>query len=150
MKRFTLTADLRAIWKGGLGVLLIAGAAFSASKSRPARDAAALRSTAAAPDAAIPQTPPAHSVALNWKASADSGVAYNIYRSMTSGNYSGAPLNGATPVTSTTYTDSTVTVGNKYFYVVRSVLNGIESSNSNEVSAVILPAPPTALTAEAQ
>ena len=110
-----------------------------------------LRGSAALPRARRGgQAPSTHSVTLNWKASADAGAAYNVYRSMTSGSYSSAPLNGSTPLKVTTYTDTNVTVGNKYFYVVRSVLNKTESPNSNEVSAMILPAPPSELAADAQ
>lgn len=85
------------------------------------------------------QTGP-HGVDLNWTASADAGVSYNVYRSQTSGsNY--AKINTAL-VSGLTFSDNSVSVGQTYFYVVRSVLNGVESVNSNEVQARILPSPP--------
>jgi cellulose 1,4-beta-cellobiosidase len=89
-----------------------------------------------------------HSVVLTWTASTDTVSGYNVYRSTVSGAYNGAPLNGGTPVTATTYTDSSVTPGT-YFYVVRSVIvsgsTQTESVNSNEAKAVLLPGPPTSL-----
>lgn len=87
----------------------------------------------------------AHTVNLSWTASTSAGVGYNVYR----GTVSGGPytlLNAAPLGTATlTYADATVTEGNKYFYVVRAVLNGLESVNSNEATVSIPPAPPTAL-----
>lgn len=94
------------------------------------------------PPNAVVLTPSA--VGLTWNALA--GVTgYNVYRSLTSGSY-GAPLNGATPVTGTTYQDKTATLGLTYFYVVRSVQSGVESAASNEVKAVTLPPTPSGLT----
>jgi fibronectin type 3 domain-containing protein len=79
----------------------------------------------------------AHSVALNWVASASTGVTgYNVYRgTQTGGPYSKVT---ATPVATTSYTDSTVTAGATYFYVVTAVDSaGNESAFSSEVSATI-------------
>lgn len=85
-----------------------------------------------------------HDVVLAWVASTDPGVAYNVYRTQTSGSYGTTPLN-AVPLVATTYTDSPLAPGT-WFYVVTSVLNGAESLHSNEAKAVILPAAPTNLT----
>ena len=89
----------------------------------------------------------AHSVTLSWTASPDvtsgAGDGYNVYRSAVSGTYS-PPLNSA-PLTTTTFTDTSVTTAGKYFYVATAIESGQESVHSNEVSAVILPAAPTAL-----
>ena len=85
----------------------------------------------------------AHSVSLSWTASTDTVDGYNIYRGLTSGSES-TKVNSAV-VVGTAFTDSAPLVGST-FYVVRSVKNGAESINSNEVNAVILPAPPTSLT----
>lgn len=88
----------------------------------------------------------AHSVVLTWTDSIDASSTYNVYRSATSGLYTNPPIN-ASPIAagSTTFTDSTVTVGT-FFYVATAVLNGSESIHSNEAKAVLLPAAPTALT----
>jgi len=85
-----------------------------------------------------------HSVSLSWTASSDAVSGYNVYRSTTAGAKQNL-LNGTTLVTGTTYTDSTVTPGS-WFYDVTAVENGAESSVSNSVNAVILPAAPTNLT----
>ncbi len=69
------------------------------------------------------------SVSLTWSAAAGA-TSYNLYRSTTSGSY-GAAL--ATGVGLTSYTDSTVSDGTTYFYVVRAS-NGSESVSSNEVT----------------
>ena len=78
----------------------------------------------------------AHSVALTWTASTSSVVGYNVYRSTTSGGpYT---LITGSPVSGTTFTDTTVQAGVTYFYVVTAVdANGNESVNSNEASATI-------------
>jgi hypothetical protein len=78
-----------------------------------------------------------HSVQLSWDASISNGVSgYNVYRATTSGGYSTTPLNSA-PVTTVTYTDSTVTSGDQYFYVVTAVDGSEASADSNEVSVTI-------------
>jgi hypothetical protein len=69
-------------------------------------------------------------IVLNWPA-VTGGEQYRIYRSTTSGSFSSTPL---TTVTATTYTDSAVTAGVEYFYVI-SAFNGTESLVSNQVSA---------------
>ncbi len=84
-------------------------------------------------------------VTLNWTPSVTAGaVEQRVYRSTTSGSY-GAALATIPNNTTTTYTDTTVVIGNTYFYVVRA-FNGVESANSNEVSAAISTAPVTPLT----
>ena len=85
----------------------------------------------------------AHTVVLSWTASTDGIEGYNIYRG-TSPSAENTLLN-LSPIIGTTFTDTTPTDG-EFFYVVRSVKGGIESVNSNESIARILPAPPTALT----
>jgi hypothetical protein len=67
-------------------------------------------------------------VNVSW--SAVSGVAgYNVYRRSSAGSYDfGAPLNGATPFSGTTYLDASATNGTTYFYTVRSVIIGAESA----------------------
>lgn len=84
-----------------------------------------------------------HSVSLSWVASTDQVSGYNVYRSASAGAKQSL-LNGTTLVTGTAYTDSTVTPGS-WFYDVTTVENGAESTVSNSVNAVVLPAPPTSL-----
>jgi len=80
----------------------------------------------------------AGSVRLAWDPHLDSNVAgYNIYRSNELGKFTSAPLNGESPVTATSFTDSTVQAGT-YYYVVRAVdISGRESNASNQVEAVV-------------
>ncbi len=101
---------------------------------------------------AAPQTGSSHSVALNWTASSDAAgnptLAYNVYR-LVGACPSGAPTGFtkvASSVTTVSYTDTAVSVGNTYCYYVTSVLNGLESVPSNAVAAVILPAAPSSVT----
>jgi titin len=80
-----------------------------------------------------------HDVILTWTASPTAGIlGYNIYRGTTAGGESTTPLN-STPVNATTYVDTTVTAGIKYFYVVTAVAgNGTtQGSPSNEASATV-------------
>lgn len=88
-----------------------------------------------------------HSVSLSWTASTDfaAGDSYNVYR----GSVSGGPyskLNTA-PITTTTFTDTTVVAGSTYFYVATHVSGTAESVDSNEAKAVVLPRAPSALVA---
>jgi hypothetical protein len=79
----------------------------------------------------------AHSTTLNWTASTSTGVVgYYVYR----GTQTGGPYTkiNSTAVAGTTYTDSNVTAGATYFYVVTAVdSTGTESAQSSEVSATI-------------
>ena len=82
-------------------------------------------------------------VNLTWKASTSAGVRYNVYRSSNQGgclktNSNNCQKISPSPVPSTNYTDSTVQVGQHYFYVVKAVYSGgPESGPSNEAQAVI-------------
>ena len=87
----------------------------------------------------------AHSVQISWTTSIDQVDGYNIYRGVAgSGTETTAPINSAL-VAATTFTDTSVSEGEKLAYFVTSVKSGVESVHSNEVTAVILPAPPTGL-----
>ncbi|RUS47874.1 glycoside hydrolase family 9 protein [Cohnella sp. AR92] len=86
---------------------------------------------------------------LNWSASAGA-ASYNVKRSTTSG---GAYTTVATGVTGTSYTNTGLTNGTTYYYVV-SAVNGVgESANSAQASvtpaAPVVPAAPASLTATA-
>ncbi|MGA8408084.1 MAG: glycoside hydrolase family 44 protein [Candidatus Acidiferrales bacterium] len=85
-------------------------------------------------------------IALTWTASA-CATSYHVKRSTTSG----AETQISAP-TSNSYTDTGLTNGTKYFYVVSAVNSGGESANSPEASAtpaapVTPPATPTGLQA---
>jgi len=68
-------------------------------------------------------------VSLTWNASSGA-TSYHVKRSTTSG----AETQIAAP-TSTSYTDTGLTNGTQYFYVVSAVNSGGESANSNEAAA---------------
>lgn len=105
----------------------VSGPLSATTITRPAAPSGAVTATAAA----------AASVNVGW--ASVSGVAgYNVYRRTFGGSYDfGAPLNGATPLASATYTDTTAINAMTYLYRVRSVLIGaggaqVESANSAE------------------
>jgi len=80
--------------------------------------------------------PVAHNVSLTWNGSTSSGVTgYNLMR----GTQSGGPytkVNSAT-ISGTTYNDSSVVSGQKYYYVVTAVSSSGQSAYSNETPAQI-------------
>jgi hypothetical protein len=78
----------------------------------------------------------AHTVGLTWTASTSVVVGYNIYR----GSQSGGPYQkvNTSLQSASGFTDSGVSSGQTYFYVVTAVDgSGNESAFSNEASAVI-------------
>ena len=77
-----------------------------------------------------------HSVALTWSPSTSTVMGYNTYSSQVSGG----PYTKMTsaPVAATSYTDSSVTAGQTYYFVVTSVdSNNVESAYSAEASALV-------------
>jgi fibronectin type 3 domain-containing protein len=83
-------------------------------------------------------------VTLNWNDNTDPDLdGYNVYRSTTSGS-GYVKLNTVSLVTSSTYTDTNLTAGETYYYVVTAVDEGEnESPYSNEVSGT--PVGPTVI-----
>jgi hypothetical protein len=77
------------------------------------------------------------SVGLSWSVPASNGgspvTGYNIYRSTSPGGEGTTAIQ--TGVTTTSYTDSTVTNGTTYYYKVAAVNAGGTSPQSNEASA---------------
>ena len=88
--------------------------------------------TATAAPTALLATTATGQVNLTW-AAVTGALNYNIYRGTTTGVYT-LLLSG---VTATNYSDSSVSNGTQYFYVVRAN-NGTESANSNEATATSL------------
>ena len=80
-----------------------------------------------------------HSATLSWVDGVNpSGTTYNVYRA--GGTCVGTPTFTkitTTPLTVLTYVDTNVTSNTNYCYTVKATLNGIESSNSNLISAAI-------------
>jgi fibronectin type 3 domain-containing protein len=82
------------------------------------------------------------SVDLSWTASTGA-ESYTVKRALSSGGaYS--PL--ASGLTSTSYTDTDVSPGTTYYYVVSASNTSGESANSIEVAVTTIPAAPTGLT----
>jgi hypothetical protein len=78
-----------------------------------------------------------HSVALSWTASTSSVNGYNVYRGTTSSGPYSTKLNNSL-VTSVGYSDSTVTGGTTYYYVVTAVdSSNVESVDSNQAIAIV-------------
>jgi fibronectin type 3 domain-containing protein len=87
-------------------------------------------------------------VSSSWTASAGA-TSYNVRRAKVSG---GPYTTIATGVTTTGYTDTGLTNGTTYYYVVSAVNGAGESANSSEVSATptaAVPSAPTGLSATA-
>jgi HYDIN/CFA65/VesB-like, Ig-like domain len=78
-----------------------------------------------------------HTIDLSWNASTSTSVVgYNVYRSTANGG----PFSKINPSVnpSMNYSDSTVQSGQTYYYVTTAVeSNGLESSYSNQVKAVV-------------
>jgi len=80
--------------------------------------------------------PVSHSVTLSWTPSSSSFGGFNVYR----GTISGGPYTrvNATMTSTTSYADTSVASGQTYYYVTTEVgSTGVESSYSNEASAII-------------
>lgn len=70
-------------------------------------------------------------IELTWDA-VDKATNYTVKRSTTAG---GPYTTIATNITETSYTDTDVTSGTTYYYIVSATINGTEISDSNEASA---------------
>ena len=90
---------------------------------------AALGGTCVTGSGSIPR-----SVSLNWTPSTTPNVNYHVYRATTLGGpYTKLT---ASPVTTTSYTDSSVQSGLTYYYVATAVnTSSVESSYSNQATA---------------
>lgn len=124
-------------------------AAVSASGSSV--NSAEASATPVAPPVAptsLTATPGDALVNLSWTA-ASGATSYTVRRSTTSGS---GYVDAATNVSGTTYSDTGLTNGTTYYYVVAAVNAGGTGANSTQASATpVLPAPaaPTGLTATA-
>ncbi len=87
-------------------------------------------------------TPGSAQVALSWT-TAVGAATYNVYRGTSAGGESGTPV--VTGLTGTSYTNTGLTNGTKYYFEVAAVNPDGTSPMSNEASAVPI-APPSAPT----
>jgi hypothetical protein len=77
-----------------------------------------------------------YSVSLSWTASSTSFAGFNIYR----GTQSGGPYSkvNSSLITTTSYSDATVSAGNTYYYVAtEESSSGTESGYSSQVTATV-------------
>jgi hypothetical protein len=82
----------------------------------------------------------AHAANLGWTASTTPNVTYNVYRATASTGPFTTPLNSS-PITGTTFTDTTVQAGQTYYYVATAVASGIESAASSPPIQATIPSP---------
>ena len=98
-----------------------------------------------------PDTPTQHQVALTWTQSTTPGIkSNNVYRGTTSGGPYSLIYSSTSAITA--YTDTTVTGGSTYYYVVTALIGSEESAYSNQYQADVPVAPvaPTGLTGTVQ
>ena len=82
----------------------------------------------------------AHSASLSWTASTTPNVTYNVYRATGSTGPFTTPLNSS-PITGTTFVDTTVQAGQTYYYVATAVANGVQSDFSSPPIPATIPSP---------
>jgi hypothetical protein len=83
----------------------------------------------------------AHAANLSWTASTTPNVTYNVYRAAASTGPFATPLNSS-PITGTTYVDTTVQAGQTYYYAVTAVTsNGTQSATSSPPMQGTIPTP---------
>lgn len=96
----------------------------------------------------------AHQIVLTWTASADmpspipAGDGYNIFKGIEPSAPGATPINSA-PIAADTYTDTAVLAGTDYDYYVNAVIGGVQSPDSNQVSATVPLYAPSGLVAVA-
>jgi fibronectin type 3 domain-containing protein len=98
--------------------------------------------TVLAPPAGVTAAAGYKQVTLSWSTS-PAAQAYRVRRA----TVSGGPFSTVSTVTSTTWTNTGLTNGTTYYYVVVSTANGVDSAPSPQVSAIPKLFPPTGLSA---
>ncbi len=131
----------------------VVSALNSAGESANSAQVSALPAAAAVTTPAVPVNVTATAgnaqVSLTWTASSGA-TSYNVKRATTSGG----PYTQLAAPTTASYTDTTVTNGTTYYYVVSALNSAGESANSAQVSALpaavtAIPAAPTGVAATA-
>jgi len=136
----------------GTKYFYVVSAVDAAGESGNSAEASATLTAPLAPPAAptgLAATSGNAQVSLTWNASTGA-TSYHVKRSTTTGG----PYTQVAAPTAANFTDTGLTNGTKYFYVVSAVNSAGESGNSNEASAtptapVVPPAAPTGLAATA-
>ena len=81
---------------------------------------------------------------LAWTAPSGTVTGYYVYRGTAGDGESATALN-TTAITTTSYSDATATAGTTYYYKVEAANGTGNGANSNEASALTVPAAPTGL-----
>ena len=83
----------------------------------------------------------AHAAILSWTASTTPNVTYNVYRAAASTGPFTTPVNSS-PISGTTFTDTSVQAGQTYFYVATAVAsNSSQSAYSSPPVQATIPSP---------
>lgn len=82
----------------------------------------------------------AHAAILSWTASTTPNATYNVYRATSAAGPFTTPVNSS-PITGTTYTDTSVVAGQSYYYVATAVAGGTESADSSPPVLATIPSP---------
>lgn len=116
-----------------IGVLFTPSASGSATASVQVTS-----STTGSPQVVTLSGTGTHDVILTWTSAATGNVAgYNVFRGTWPGGEGSTPLNSS-PVNGTSYTDSGVSSGVTYYYVLKAVgAGGNQGAASNEMSATV-------------
>jgi lysophospholipase L1-like esterase len=111
---------------------------------------ASIGTTPAAPTGLSATAASPSQINLSWS-SVSGATGYNLYRGTSAGGESGTPVNGGTPLTTTSYSDTGLNETTTYYYIVKAVNSNGSSGASNEANATTtqgtLPSAPTGLTA---
>jgi hypothetical protein len=123
---------------GCLVALAGCGGGDSSEAAAPANPTPPPAASAPVPPSNLVATAGAAAAALTWTASSGA-TSYNVKR----GTTSGGPYTQVAAPTSTSFSDTSLTNGTTYYYVVSALGSAGESANSAQVSAV--PISPTAI-----
>ncbi|HTN80682.1 MAG TPA: hypothetical protein VMK16_13470 [Acidimicrobiales bacterium] len=135
MSRWLRSAALSALLGTVAAVILAPQSALGLFTSSRTVGANAFSTSTLASPTGLGASGSGNAIALTWTATTSTFASgYDILRSTTSGGpYS--VVGQVTPRTTITYTDSAVTAGTTYFYVIRATYQSWTSANTAEVSA---------------
>ena len=108
--------------------------------------------TIGAPSNLTATTASSSQINLSWTASTTSGVTYSVYRSTTNGFTPGSGNLVTSGLSTTTYSNTGLSSGTTYYYLVEAVNSTASSGPSNQATATttaVVPTAPTSLTATA-
>lgn len=109
---------------------------FSPTAAGAASGSVSVASNATGSPTVVSLTASSYFVELTWNASTTTDVvSYNVYRGTSQGSYTKV---NPSPVTTLSYSDTSIASSTTYYYVVTAVdTNGVESTDSSPATAVI-------------